>query len=138
MIQALLARYGIMLGLAVTIAFTGWLVLRQTEKLGQERAATAGLRQAVIGQVQQTQAALNEIAGRDALLTGVELERDALAKRKAKVVTKVQEVLVNAECAATALPEPVRVLVREYAAGSDDGGTASPAAGQPDDDGTGA
>ena len=138
MIQALLARYGIMLGLAATIALVGWLVLHQTEKLGQERAATAGLRQAVIGQVQQTQLALNEIAGRDVLLTGVEMERDALAKRKARVVTKVEEVLVHAECASAALPDPVRVLVREYAAGSDDGGAASPAAGQPDDDGAGA
>ena len=132
-------QLGIIVGLVAALSITGWLVLKQTERLGLERAASAGLRQAVIDQVQQTQAALGEIQSTGRLLAGVESERDKLAQRKARVQTRIREVLVHdeTECSGKALPPAVRDLVQQYAAGGDDSGGIPNAAAQPDDTGPG-
>lgn len=128
-------QLGIIVGLVSALSITGWLVLKQTEKLGIERASNAGLRQAVVDQVQQTQAALGEIQSTGRLLAGVESERDELAQRKARVQTKIREVLIHdeTECSGKALPPAVRDLVRQYAAGGDDAGGIPDPAAQPDD-----
>lgn len=125
----------VIVGLVAALGITGWLVLRQTEQLGLERAAAAGLRQAVVDQVQQTQAALGEIESTGRLLAGVESERDQLAQRKARVQTKIREVLIHdqTECSGSPLPDAVRDLVRQYAAGGDDAGGVGQPAAQPDD-----
>jgi hypothetical protein len=133
-------QLGIIAALVVALGLTGWLLLRKAERLGLERAARAGLEQAVADQVRQTRAVQAEVVRRDVLLADVEAERDGLAQRKARIVTRVQEVLVNdpdaALCGSAVLPESVRQLVREYAAGGDDAGGVSAPASEPDRPGT--
>lgn len=130
-------QLGAMAALVAALFAATWFAARQTEALGEARAAQTWLASEVEAQRVQTTAALDEIARRDELLAGVETERDLLAKRKSQVVTKIREVVVNdpdvAQCGAAAMPGAMLDLVRGYAAGrEDDRATGGDAAGEPD------
>lgn len=130
-------QIGAMAALVAALFASTWFAARQTEALGEAKANQTWLAGEVDSQRAQTTAALDEIARRDELLAGVETERDALARRKSQVVTKIREVVVNdpdvAQCGAAAMPGSMLGLVRGYAAGrEDDRAAGGDAAGESD------
>ena len=125
-------QLGLLIGAAALVACLSAYGISATKKIGALNQAQKQYVQTIESQETRNQQLRVEIAHRDALVTKVQAERDALAKQKQQVKTVFREILVTdeeaAKCGNADLPAAVSDLMHQFQSGHSDGnGEVTPA-----------
>ena len=118
-------QLGLLIGAAALVACLSAYGISATKKIGALNQAQKQYITTIEGQEKQKKLLQQEIAHRDALVTKVQAERDALAKQKQKVKTVFREILITdeeaAKCGNADLPAAVSNLMHQFQSGRGNG-----------------